>query len=389
MHGHVGPRAPSGPGRAARRPPGPSRPRPGRRGVRRSRSRRRRRAPAPRGAGRHRGACRRAARSARAAPTWPAGRNSKIPPPSLSTTTTVRSMPRAAAPSSPLASWRNATSPMRSTVGVAEPSATPTAVETTPSMPLAPRLARTRTPSRGAPYHSTSRTGIDDDTTRLAPSGSAARTSRATPGSVGSARSASVRPMASWALASADVHRAPHGVPVPAREAGRTAPGTRRSGRPSPRRPRCARGRSSGRTDRPAPAERPRPPATGPGPSTPADDRAGARPSACGRPRSARGGGGRRTPPPSWREHPAARRRVGQHGPAGARRQPVHRSGVAGPGAGDDHASLLVEQRRRGRRAGRPRAPRSRRAGGSTARRPGAPRGGPRPRRRAGHGTPG
>ena len=44
-----------------------------------------------------------------------------MPPPSLSTTTTTRSMPRPTAPSSPLESWRKATSPMRSTVGRGAP----------------------------------------------------------------------------------------------------------------------------------------------------------------------------------------------------------------------------------------------------------------------------
>ena len=76
-------------------------------------------------------------------------------------------------------------SPMRSAVGAADPSATPTAVDTTPSMPLAPRLATWRSPSRGAAYHSTSRTGIDDELTSVAPSGRASTSARATPGSVG------------------------------------------------------------------------------------------------------------------------------------------------------------------------------------------------------------
>ena len=71
---------------------------------------------------------------------------------------------------SALLSWSKAMSPTRTVVG-APVRATPTAVETTPSMPLAPRLARTRTPSRARENHSTSRIGMDDDTTSVAPSG--------------------------------------------------------------------------------------------------------------------------------------------------------------------------------------------------------------------------
>ncbi len=51
-------------------------------------------------------------RSAGSAVAW--GRNEKMPPPSLSTTTIVRSRPRPASPSRPLVSWRKATSPMSS-----------------------------------------------------------------------------------------------------------------------------------------------------------------------------------------------------------------------------------------------------------------------------------
>ena len=45
------------------------------------------------------------------------GRKEKIPPPSLSTTTNVASMPRRAAPSRPPASWRKVRSPQRATTG--------------------------------------------------------------------------------------------------------------------------------------------------------------------------------------------------------------------------------------------------------------------------------
>ena len=67
------------------------------------------------------------------------GRNEKIPPPSLSTTTMRRSA-RGAQGGQRAMSWTSAMSPTRATVGP-PPSATPSAVDTTPSMPLAPRLA--------------------------------------------------------------------------------------------------------------------------------------------------------------------------------------------------------------------------------------------------------
>ncbi len=60
-------------------------------------------------------------------------------------------------------------------------------------MPFAPRLANTRARALGRLHDSTSRTGIEDDTTTLAPSGTAGNNERATPGSVraSSARRAS------------------------------------------------------------------------------------------------------------------------------------------------------------------------------------------------------
>ena len=65
-------------------------------------------------------------------------------------------------------SWRKARSPTRATVGPPEARATPRAVDTTPSIPFAPRLATTRGPSApGAAKASTSRTGIEEETTRV------------------------------------------------------------------------------------------------------------------------------------------------------------------------------------------------------------------------------
>ena len=85
-------------------------------------------------------------------------------------------------------------------------SATPRAVETTPSMPLAPRLASTRARVL-VPNASTSRTGIDDDTNSVVSTGSASTNRWARAGSVHRGRRrAAVRmaPVArSWARAQA------------------------------------------------------------------------------------------------------------------------------------------------------------------------------------------
>ena len=105
--------------------------------------------------------------SKRSAPTTAAcERKEKIPPPSLSTTTTRRSIFRFLRAVSELASWRKATSPISRTVGPAA-SATPIAEARTPSMPLAPRLAYTLARRSIGAYHSTSRIGMDDESTRL------------------------------------------------------------------------------------------------------------------------------------------------------------------------------------------------------------------------------
>ena len=135
-----------------------------------------------------------------------------MPPPSLSTTTIVRSMSREDAMSMPFVSCRSATSPTSSTVGRRGRARRP---------PPSTRRRRcrsrpdSRTPRRrhaGAANHSTSRTGIDDDSTRLAPSGSVAMTSRATPGSVGPPDSRSAASMARCATSSACAHLESHGV---------------------------------------------------------------------------------------------------------------------------------------------------------------------------------
>ena len=121
------------------------------------------------------------------------GRKEKIPPPSLSTTTSVQvdAAPPAARAGRPVvqegevADQRDAVGARRHGTGRGRPRPS--------GGGRAPRRCRWRPGWRapagrpGArPYHSTSRTGIDDDTTSVAPSGRAATRARATPGSVGS-----------------------------------------------------------------------------------------------------------------------------------------------------------------------------------------------------------
>ena len=102
-----------------------------------------------------------------------------------------RSVLRAASPASAFVSCTNARSPIR-TAALPVSRAMPSAVEVTPSMPLAPRLACAR--AAVPPNHSWSRTGIEELTTRSTASGRCAATIRATDGSVNSpARSKSER----------------------------------------------------------------------------------------------------------------------------------------------------------------------------------------------------
>ena len=96
-----------------------------------------------------------------------------MPPPPLFTHTTCRSAPARAAASRPPTSCTSATSPISTHVGAPVASAAPAAEATTPSMPLAPRLARKRIGTSTAGKNaSTSRTGIDELTHTCAPSGS-------------------------------------------------------------------------------------------------------------------------------------------------------------------------------------------------------------------------
>ena len=127
----------------------------------------RRPAPSRSARGRSRGASRTAPRTGPGSPTrgsaadaW--GRNEKMPPPSLLTRTIVADSPWSFAATSALRSWRNDTSPTTSATGPRATAAEPSAVETTPSIPFAPRFERTviaRSVDGSQP--SRSRTGIE------------------------------------------------------------------------------------------------------------------------------------------------------------------------------------------------------------------------------------
>ncbi len=108
-----------------------------------------------------------------AADAW--GRNEKMPPPSLLTRTIVADSPWSFAATSALRSWRNDRSPTTSATGAAATAAEPSAVDTTPSIPLAPRFERTviaRSVDGSQP--SMSRTGIEFPAHSVDPSGRAA-----------------------------------------------------------------------------------------------------------------------------------------------------------------------------------------------------------------------
>ena len=301
-----------------------------------------------------------------------------MPPPSLSTTTIVQiDAAVGRRPSRALASCRKATSPISSAVGrcAAAASATPTAVDTTPSMPLAPRLASTRSAGR-AGRRTTRRRGPASTTTRPGPRRRAARatTSRATAGSVGSGwpaerprrwrpRGVGVRP-----LATASHGRAGRPVGAARLDGGRTAP--------------AGRGRIR---DRDAPAV-----AVGVG-ATPSASTPTCRASGRGQPlvddlrcrrraqphddlgREAGGDADRRKMASACddrrrRRHPAAAAGIGQHRPAQSRAASACTASASSiAAAGDDHAPVGRARRRPARR----RSPSARRA--ATTRCHGAP----------------
>ena len=105
-------------------------------------------------------------------------------------------------------------------------------------MPLAPRLARTVSPSRGREYHSTSRTGMEEETNSREPSGRAAARVRARPGSVSSWWVAKTR---RWPLGRRPRHR-PSRRPADARRWAETVSAAA-----------AAKPATSARTTRPAP----------------------------------------------------------------------------------------------------------------------------------------
>jgi len=135
------------------------------------------------------------------------GRKWKIPPPSLLSSTTTSASPSRRAASSPPISWASATSPISSTTGLSPAAAAPNALETVPSIPLAPRFESTRGASSWAAKNSsTSRIGIEEATNSVAEPGSHSPSRRATSGS--ESRSPSVASIARAAASSAARHRA-------------------------------------------------------------------------------------------------------------------------------------------------------------------------------------
>src|SRR5579875_3603132 len=136
------------------------------------------------------------------------GRNSKMPPPPLSTTMIVQGSAHRvpADDTSAVRSWRKARSPTSATTGPSPAAAAPSAVEHTPSMPLAPRLASTAGgSSRAGANASRSRTGIEEETTRRVLAGTLPNIRRAQRGSFRSA-SPSTPSMAFCAARSASSH---------------------------------------------------------------------------------------------------------------------------------------------------------------------------------------
>ncbi len=139
-------------------------------------------------------------------------------------------------------------SPTTTSVGAPVASAMPRAVDTTPSIPFAPRLAW---PTAAVPpNHSRSRIGIEAATTSRPPAGRWRATSRATSGSLNGAAAPSARSMTPSATAAAAAHRAAQvGSPTPASASARlarTAPSTwsatRWSGSITPGPPTCTTG---------------------------------------------------------------------------------------------------------------------------------------------------
>ena len=276
--------------------------------------------------------------------------------------------------------------------------ATPTAVDTTPSMPLAPRLASTREAGHaGAANHSTSRTGIDDDTTSAAPSGSGRddlagdrRLGRL--GVAGQHRGDRLgrrpRPRAPTRRAT----RRP-GRPRPPRSPRRSSRAPASGGTPRPvRRPRSRRGCDPGRSARRRPrwraARRRDRPATGPSTFEAGSDPS--RSTTSGASRRATDGTRRRAS--KWLTRSTARavrhplRGSASTGQPSRSARSWTSSGSVDAAAGDDHAASALDHRRSGcrrsprpaRRTPRPARARRRRGSRPAGRRPGSPTSGSR-----------
>ncbi len=324
--------------------------------------------------GRCRGGSRRAARTARSAAPRPGAGRRRSPPPSLSTTTIVRSTAGARSATSAAESCRNAMSPMSSAVGAAgqghpdrgrddtvDPVGAAVGVDG-----RARRVARRTTPGR-APASTTRPPAWPRRARRRPACGrSPARSAGCPPSSAASAP---------WAACSARRHRASHGVPDAPRTTAVELRHTRAAGSAT------TRNASRGRVD-PRSRRRhldllgARGPPTRRAPSRPAACRSAARPPARGRRRSRGGAAGRRRRRPSSpaaigspsadRRAPAnraARRARGSPRRLGRCRLPRRRrSPPAGGRAERDQPPGRRRSSRRGRRAdGDPRARRSRR----------------------------
>ena len=138
-----------------------------------------------------------------------------MPPPSLFTTTIVRSSPWRRTGHRPLRSCRKERSPITSTTRPCRAAAAPTAVETTPSMPEAPRVPSTRTSrcSTGR-KESASRTGMLFPSTSVEPSGSIGASSAGTRPSNGSTISSRAPRIAKRAALFASTHSVRHAGPA-------------------------------------------------------------------------------------------------------------------------------------------------------------------------------
>ena len=172
-----------------------------------------------------------------------------MPPPPLSIRTIVSGSSRRRAASRPPMSWASATSPISSTTGPRPSAAAPKALETVPSIPLAPRLHSTRGGSgRTGQKVSMSRTGIEEATNSVACAGSSTPSSAATAGSLRPPAASTPRSPRRRARRRCATRRASRGR-------------RRRARRDRPRaRPASARApaRASRRAPPPGPARRPR-----------------------------------------------------------------------------------------------------------------------------------